>query len=74
MTHPSHYPDGLTGPIVDALLAEMDATVEPIHRPTSPFAMHEIDTRRARREMNRMMGAQVRSLPVRTVVPRGEAA
>jgi hypothetical protein len=70
-----HFPDGITEADVDTLLAQVDASVEPIHRPVSPFAMYELDKRRERRAMARDLGARVRVLPVfRPVVVRGEAA
>ncbi|WP_156893659.1 hypothetical protein [Actinokineospora enzanensis] len=60
---------------MDALLAEVDATVRPVYRSTSPVAMRDVDVRRERRAMRRAIGAQVRVLPVAgPVVVRGEAA
>jgi len=69
----NHFPDGLTEADVDTLLAEVRASVEPIHRPTSPFALYELDARRERRETARAL-SKVRTLPIRFAAVRGEAA
>lgn len=53
---PAHFPDGLTEPLIDALLAEVFAQVEPVRRPSSPFADHVTDVRRERRQRNRVVG------------------
>jgi hypothetical protein len=74
MNTPNH-PDGLTESDVDLMEAEVFTSVTPIRRPTSPFAMYELDVRRERREYNRTLGAQVRALPVsRPALVWGEAA
>jgi hypothetical protein len=41
---PSNYPDGLTQAVIDALVAEIDATVQPVRRVPPLFAYAEVAT------------------------------
>jgi hypothetical protein len=71
--NPNHFPDGLTESVIDALIAESYAAVQPVRRPTSPFALPE-DTRRERRETSRTL-AKVARLPLPLApVPNERAA
>jgi hypothetical protein len=69
--NPNHFPDGLTESLIDALIAESYAAVQPVRRP-SPFALPE-DTRRERRETNRTL-AKVARLPLPRVPLADERA
>jgi hypothetical protein len=44
MDGPSNYPDGLTQAVIDALVAEIDATVQPVRRVPPLFAYAEVAT------------------------------
>lgn len=66
MDNQGHYPDGLTEEAIERLMAEVFAQVEPVRRPTSPFASAE-DARRSRRLVNHRMA---RVLPLLTQLPR----
>ncbi|GGS61349.1 hypothetical protein [Actinokineospora fastidiosa] len=69
-----HYPDGLTEEVIDRLLAEVDASVKPVRRPTSPFALRPLDLRRERRQVTRNAVRIVRELQQQRVAFPGRAA
>jgi hypothetical protein len=75
MHSPPHYPDGLTQALIDALLAEVDATTRPVRQVPPLFADRDAASRRARRQMNRASARVARSSPVIVpVVADGEQA
>lgn len=76
MDSPPNYPDGLTRPVIDALIAEVDAVVRPVGRVPPLFADRDAALRRERRRANRALARVARSLPlvVPVVADGGEAA
>jgi hypothetical protein len=58
----SYYPDGLTEPLIDVLLAEVAAFSEEA-RPTSRLLARDTQARHERRIVAERMGALVRVLP-----------
>src|SRR3954454_11572921 len=72
----SHYPDGLTAPVLDGLIERAYAEVAVASQPSAALLDGSAAVRRERREARRAIAAVVRALPHHPshVVPDGQVA
>jgi hypothetical protein len=73
-TYSQFSPDGLDLHAINALIADVDTELEYAALPTSALLDGSAAERRARRIANRAVGAVVRALPGRRLVPDGPEA
>ena len=75
MDSPPNYPDGLTQALIEALITEVDAAVQPVRQVPPLFADRDVALRRERRHAHRALTRAARSVPLAApVVAAGEAA